>query len=83
MTASSMHAARAFFGRNRMTFTVVQDVATPDVTRRYRRFTDVIDDTMDARVWQGIHFRTADVQGARLGRDVARWMNTHFFRPTD
>jgi hypothetical protein len=37
----------------------------PNVTRDYHRFTDVVDDTMDARVWQGIHFRSADIQGAR------------------
>src|SRR2546422_11275564 len=28
---------------------------------------------IDARVWGGIHFRTADVQGAGLGKKVARW----------
>ena len=83
VTAGTMHAARAFFGRNRMTFTVVQAVATPEETRRYRRFTDVVVDTIDARVYQGIHFRTADVQGAKLGKNVARWMATHFFQPTD
>ena len=47
------------------------------VTRPYERFTDVIDDTIDARVWLGIHFRSADVDGARIGENVARWVDKH------
>jgi len=27
----------------------------------YERFTDVINDTINARIWLGIHFRTPDV----------------------
>lgn len=50
------------------------------VTRDYTRFTDVPSDTIEARILQGIHFRTADVDGARLGKDVARWVNRHYFR---
>ncbi len=53
----------------------------PDVTRDYEQFTDVIDDTIDARVYQGIHFRTADIQGAEIGKDVARWLDKHYFQP--
>ncbi|MND08801.1 hypothetical protein D3C83_316830 [compost metagenome] len=51
------------------------------MTRDYERFTDVIDDTIDARVYQGIHFRAADVQGAEIGKDVAHWLETHYFEP--
>jgi hypothetical protein len=29
---------------------------------------------------QGIHFRTADVQGAKIGKDVARWLDKHYFQ---
>ena len=47
----------------------------------YTRFTDLVDDTIDARVWQGLHFREADVQGAGIGKDAARWLAKHFFQP--
>jgi hypothetical protein len=43
----------------------------------------VVEDTIDARVYQGIHFRTADVQAAEIGKDTARWMERHFFEPLD
>ena len=53
------------------------------MTREYHRFTDVIDDTIDARVYQGLHFRSADIQGARMGQQVAEWVDDNAFRPVD
>jgi hypothetical protein len=50
------------------------------VTRDYTRFDAVPLDTIDARIYQGLHFRTADVDGAKLGKNVARWVNTHYFK---
>jgi hypothetical protein len=79
ITGAVMHTGKRFFGANRMDFALVQTTPAGDVIREYRRFTDVIDDTIDARVWLGIHFRTADVQGARLGKEVARWLDRHYF----
>lgn len=79
-TGAYMHTAAAFFGKKPLTFEVVRRVAgTTDVTRTYRQFTDVIDDTIDARMYQGIHFRTPDVQGAEIGKDVSRWVEQNFF----
>ncbi len=36
---------------------------------------------MDARVYQGIHFRFADTAARKQGRDVAKWAFEHFLRP--
>jgi hypothetical protein len=77
-----MHTAEAFFGRGKMDFSLVRIVpGAPNVTREYQRFTDVIDDTIDARVFQGLHFRAADVHGAEIGKEVARWLARHYFQP--
>jgi hypothetical protein len=51
------------------------------VTRAYTRFSDVPKETIDARIYQGLHFRTADEQGADLGEDVARYRARHYFHP--
>ena len=75
-----MHTAKAFFGRDRMTFSVVNVPTAPNVTRVYKRFTDVVEDTIDARVYLGIHFRTADEQAATMGKNVAHWIDKHAFR---
>lgn len=82
ISAAAMYAGKAFFGTDRWSFDLVR-VATgePDVVRHYDRFSDVVDDTIDARVWQGVHFRTADEAGAKIGRDVARWVDRHCLEP--
>jgi hypothetical protein len=51
-------------------------------SRSFTRFSDAIEDVVDARVWSGIHFRNADEQGARIGRRVANYREQHhYFRP--
>jgi hypothetical protein len=32
-------------------------------------------------VWSGIHFRAANEIGERIGRQVAKWPNTRYFKP--
>jgi hypothetical protein len=41
----------------------------------------VIKDTIEARLYLGIHFRTPDEQGAVIGKKVARWLDRHYFHP--
>jgi hypothetical protein len=36
---------------------------------------------IDARVWGGIHFRTADVQGAVMGKKIAHILEKNYFQP--
>jgi len=36
---------------------------------------------VQARVLAGIHFRTADTQGAVLGNKVAHYLKKHYFQP--
>jgi hypothetical protein len=79
LTGSFMRTLRDFFGTDRMAFTVTN--TGTGVTRAYTRFTDVPEETIDARIYQGLHFRTADEQGAQLGEDVARYRARHYFHP--
>ena len=52
-------------------------------TRSFTSFSQAIEEIIDARVYSGIHFRTADVQGALLGKKVANYAQEHFFEPDD
>ena len=36
-----------------------------------------------ARIWAGLHYRTADVQARNLGKKVAHYMAKHYFHPLD
>jgi hypothetical protein len=51
----------------------------PGVTRTYQRWADITADNVDARVWSGIHTRTADEAGVLLGKHVARYGLNRFW----
>ena len=76
-----MHSAKAFFGSDAAEFDIVSSGIGPGTgsTRHYSRFTDVIPDVIEARIYGGLHFRTADVNGAMLGRRVAEYVDANFF----
>ncbi|HYE14563.1 MAG TPA: vanadium-dependent haloperoxidase [Pyrinomonadaceae bacterium] len=52
-------------------------VTLSGVTRQWSTFDEAVEEVIDARVYSGIHFRTADEVGARMGRQVARFVSTH------
>jgi hypothetical protein len=55
--------------------------AVPDAKRTYDSEKAVCQDVVDARIWLGIHFRSADVRGAQMGQQVADWAVDHYFKP--
>jgi hypothetical protein len=85
VSSAIVHAMQDFFGTDQVPFTAVSNkcLPAPCPNRSFERMSDALDEIIDARVWAGIHFRTADVQGAGLGKKVARYMDAHYFAPTD
>jgi hypothetical protein len=55
--------------------------ATDPTTRSFDSFSQALAELIEARIWAGLHFRTADVQGEVLGRSVADYMAAHYFQP--
>src|SRR5829696_1547759 len=43
-------------------------------TRMFGTFSQALDEIVEARIWAGLHFRAADVQGRDLGINVANFM---------
>ncbi|MGX1566625.1 vanadium-dependent haloperoxidase [Streptomyces sp. NPDC055506] len=54
---------------------------TTGTSRHYRYAHEYEQDVIDARVWGGIHTRTADEVGAATGRELAAWALRKYFRP--
>ena len=84
ITGATMRTAKAVLG-DRTAFTLsatptIAGVPTP-MTRSYSQFSDVTEDTIVARMYQGIHFRTPDEQAAELGKGVANWVTAHELQP--
>jgi hypothetical protein len=61
------------------------NITSPDPTTLPRHYADpavIQADIINARVWNGIHFRSADVAGVAIGVHVANWALDHYFAPT-
>ena len=84
-TSGLMNGAKAFFGSDQAEFDIISTGIGPvggvptGSTRHYSRFSDVIGDMIEARVFGGLHFRRADVNGANLGQRVAEYVDANFF----
>lgn len=93
-TGAFWQGARYFFGTDSMAFSLTSPgvpanaaagnpIGVAGSTRDYVRFTDVIRDTIDGRILNGYHFRTADVHGAWIGKKAAQWIEKHYFEAVD
>jgi hypothetical protein len=78
-TAAFMRTMHNFFGTDKIAFTATSNKS--GTTRSFDRLSSALKEVIDARVWAGIHFRTADTQGAVLGNNVARHLKKHYFQP--
>jgi hypothetical protein len=77
-TGARMAAYAAFFGRDRVSFSGFSVDA--NATRHYSSFSQVVNEVIGARIWGGVHFRTADVHGAVQGAAVTAHIAKHYFR---
>ena len=85
ISGATVHALKAFFGTDKMEFTAVSNKCSPAPCppRSFDRFSEALKEIIDARVWGGIHFRTADVQGVVLAQKVVHYMEKHHFQPAE
>jgi hypothetical protein len=79
LTGAMTRTLERYFG-NKMTFSVTSTFVNPAQTKTYQRFSDMADDVVNVRIYQGIHFRTADVVARRHGTQIADRAFSHFLR---
>jgi hypothetical protein len=79
LDGAHLRVLQMFFG-NTMRFGVTSSQFGGE-TRFFEHFSDPLEEITEARVWAGLHFRTADVQGQHLGINVAEYMADHYFQP--
>jgi hypothetical protein len=76
-TEALMVAMRSFFGSDKVHFRVFSSVT--GTTHEFRRFSDVVIEVDEARIFGGMHFRHSVLQGNVLGKAVANHvLRTHF-----
>lgn len=45
----------------------------PGSVHTYTRWSQIVEDTIDGRVWEGVHYRFSDEVAAKVGQQVAAW----------
>jgi hypothetical protein len=78
LSATAATTLADYYGTDDVAFAVENAIG---ITRPYASLSQVIDEVLSARVWGGIHFRTADDEGVKIGRRVARWADRRYFLP--
>ncbi len=69
-------------GTHQLNLTLIS-TAVPGVTRHYDSVASLCTDVINARIWLGIHFRTADTSAVAIGQHVSDYVLTHEFAPTE
>lgn len=77
-TGAAMSTLAFFFGRNDIPFSAFS--VASGTRRHFTSFSAAVAEVIEARIWGGIHFRTSDLQGVRIGAQVTAHVVTHQFR---
>jgi hypothetical protein len=80
LDGAHLRVLQMFFGTDEIPFGVTSSQFGGE-TRFFDRFSQPLEEIIEARIWAGLHFRTADVQAAELGRNIAEFMADNYFQP--
>ena len=73
LTGAAVAVLQHFFGDDATIAGTSQTWPLFGVTRSWKTFIEMSKEVIDARVWGGIHTRTADEHADQLGRKVAEY----------
>ena len=62
------------------TFTIAP-LSLQGVSQTYYSFSEAVDEVKEARIWGGMHFRTACELGQQTGYAYADWLLANYLRP--
>jgi PAP2 superfamily len=79
-SAAGAAVLEAFFGDAVPTFSLTSPTA-PGVTRRFNRLSTYVNESIDARVYDGLHYRTSGEVGAAMGRKIGEFTVQNFLKP--
>jgi hypothetical protein len=77
-TAASV--LEAFFGNNVPSFSLTSTTA-PGVTRSFNKLSDYVAEVVNARVYDGVHYRTSGEAGAAMGQKIGQYTVQNFLKP--
>jgi hypothetical protein len=85
LDAANTTVLRMFFGDDPVggPFQITSTFVNPGgpAVRTFDTFTQPLTELIEARIWAGLHYRSSDVAGQALGRNVANYGAAHYFQP--
>jgi hypothetical protein len=75
------HSLEKLFHTRHLRLTLTSTAVPPGVERFYDSGRVLRRDVVNARIWNGFHFRFADTAARDMGRRLARWTLNHYFQP--
>jgi hypothetical protein len=79
LDSAELPVLQMFFGNN-VRFGVTSSRFGGE-TRFFDHFSDALAEIIEARIWAGLHYRTADMQAVVLGENVFDYMVANYFQP--
>ena len=86
ITSAMAHSMASFLGTKRPAKGIPvsgNDANGNLYVRHFDSTDDVVREIIDARVYNGVHYRTSVVHATVLGRKTAQWVAKFYFQPTD
>jgi hypothetical protein len=83
LDAAHVAVLQMFFGDDPGSFQITSTFVNPGgpAVRTFDTFSQALAEVIEARIWAGLHYRSADVEGQRLGRNVANYAAENYFQP--
>ena len=83
LDSSHIGVLRMFFDDAAGGYQITSSFVNPGgpATRTFSGFNQALDEIVEARIWAGLHFRTADVQAVLLGTNIANFAAANYFQP--
>ena len=79
--AAAAGVIERFFDDDAIAFTTTSGAPFAGITREFSSVAAAAEENADSRVYAGIHFRSATVEGLRLGRKIAKFTGQHYLAP--
>ena len=77
---SAAGALQSLYGDSVPKFALTSTTA-PGVSRSFERLSDYVSEVVNARVYDGVHYRTSGEVGAALGRNVGEYVVQNYLKP--
>ena len=82
LAAAITGVLRGYFGTDKVSMSIWSSgVGVTKNPRTYTRLSEIEREMVEVRIWQGIHFRTAENVGREQGARIGRWTYENYLKP--